>query len=180
MRIVSGIHKGRKLKAPKKLPVRPTTDRAKEALFNILGNQMDLTEARVLDLFSGTGNMAFEFGSRGTESITAVDKNWNCVKFIKATTGELDLPIKAIKTDVFRFLERTQDQYSLIFADPPYDLSVKDFEKIHELVFTRNLLTDNGCLILEHSEFTRLNALSGFEETRDYGHSHFSFYNKTQ
>jgi 16S rRNA (guanine(966)-N(2))-methyltransferase RsmD len=178
MRIVSGKHKGRKLNVPKKLPVRPTTDRAKEALFNILSNRIELTETSVLDLFSGTGNMSYEFGSRGVNSITAVDQSRACINFIKSKAQELDLNITAIKSDVFKYLNRNKTQYPLIFVDPPYALSKRDFEKVHELVFEKNILSEKGLLIIEHSEFLQLDHLSYFEETRDYGHSHFSFFNK--
>ena len=104
MRIISGTYKGRKIVAPAKLPVRPTTDMAKEALFNILNNQYYFDDISVLDLFSGTGNISYEFASRGTEDITAVDDNYGCIKFINSTAENFDMPIKTIKSDVFKFL----------------------------------------------------------------------------
>ena len=107
MRIISGKYKGRRLNPPKKLPVRPTTDMAKEALFNILNNRIYFDELSVLDLFSGTGSISFEFASRGTENITAVDQDYGCVKFINKTTEEFNMPINVIKSDVFKYLEKT-------------------------------------------------------------------------
>src|SRR5210317_606039 len=107
MRIISGTHKGRKIIAPKKLPVRPTTDMAKESLFNILNNQFYFDEISVLDLFAGTGNVSYEFASRGTQHIISVDKDFGCVKFINETSETLNMPIQVIKSDVFKFLEST-------------------------------------------------------------------------
>ena len=103
MRIISGKNKGQRLTAPKKLPVRPTTDMAKEALFNILNNQYHFSEVSVLDLFSGTGNISYEFASRGSENITAVDADYGCIKFITATSTAMDFPIVTIKKDVFQY-----------------------------------------------------------------------------
>ena len=123
MRIVSGRLKGRRLKAPKQLPVRPTTDMAKEALFNILNNQYYFDELSVLDLFAGTGNISYEFASRGTAEITAVDNHYGCINFIKTTSQELDIGVNALKSDVFSFLNATTKSYDIVFADPPYDLN---------------------------------------------------------
>lgn len=176
MRIISGKHKGRRITAPSKLPVRPTTDMAKEALFNILNNQYRLSDLKVLDLFSGTGNLAFEFGSRGAEDITAVDAHFDCVKFIKKTSEDLDLPIMAIKSDVFKFLEKTAIKSDLIFADPPYDFSTDQFGKIAEIIFERKLLNEDGSLIIEHSKHTDLSKFPHFSHSRKYGSSVFSFF----
>ena len=106
MRIISGTHKGRRISPPKKLPVRPTTDRAKESLFNILIHQYAFEGCDVLDLFSGTGSISYEFASRGVASVIAVDQNNACVRFIEATTEALDMPIQAIRAAVLPFLER--------------------------------------------------------------------------
>ena len=105
MRIISGKYKGRKLVAPKKLPVRPTTDMAKEALFNILNNRYYFDEISVLDLFAGTGNISYEFASRGTDNITCVDQNYGCIKYINETAESFEMSINTIKSDVFSFLE---------------------------------------------------------------------------
>ena len=140
MRIISGTYKGRKIIAPAKLPVRPTTDMAKEALFNILNNQYYFDDISVLDLFSGTGNISYEFASRGTEDITAVDDHYACIKFINDTAELFEMPIKTIKSDVFKFLENFGQQYSIIFADPPYDFEVDLFSKMGNLLLLLSFL----------------------------------------
>lgn len=176
MRIVSGIHKGKRLTAPKKLPVRPTTDFAKEALFNILNNHYHFTDLQVLDLFSGTGNISYEFGSRGAEAITAVDAHLECVRYINKTSEELDLPITTVKSDVLKYLSTTNVTADIIFADPPYDFDLDALQKIVEVTFTRNLLKEDGVLIIEHSKKIDLSALQHFSENRKYGNSVFSFF----
>ena len=176
MRIISGKHKGRRITAPSKLPVRPTTDMAKEALFNILNNQYHLSELKVLDLFSGTGNLAFEFGSRGAKDITAVDAHFDCVIFIKKTSEELELPIMAIKSDVYKYLEKGAMKSDLIFADPPYDFTADQFGKIAGIIFDRNLLNEDGALIIEHSKHTDLSQFPHYSHQRKYGSSVFSFF----
>tara|TARA_B100000929_G_scaffold284674_1_gene267248 strand:+ start:47 stop:580 length:534 start_codon:yes stop_codon:yes gene_type:complete len=176
MRIISGTHKGRRIIAPSKLPVRPTTDVAKEALFNILNNYYHISELSILDLFSGTGNIAYEFAARGAEDITSVDAHYDCVKFIKKTSAELGFPITTIKSDVFKYLEKASVKADVIFADPPYDFEDEKFAKITELVFQNELLNANGELIIEHSKHTDLSELKNFRESRKYGSSVFSFF----
>lgn len=176
MRIISGKHKGRRLVAPKNLPVRPTTDMCKESLFNILNNYFNFHGLKVLDLFAGTGNISYEFASRGAGPITSVDGDMGCVNFIKKTATELDLDISIIKSDVFKFLEKSKASYDIIFADPPYDLSQENFEKIIELIFENELLDEEGMLIVEHSKHTKLDNLSNFSFSKSYGGSVFSFY----
>ena len=176
MRIISGTYKGRKIIAPAKLPVRPTTDMAKEALFNILNNQYYFDDISVLDLFSGTGNISYEFASRGTEDITAVDDHYACIKFINDTAELFEMPIKTIKSDVFKFLENFGQQYSIIFADPPYDFEVDLFSKIPQLVFENNLLQEEGLLIIEHSKHTDLSHLAHYSHPKKYGGNMFSFF----
>ncbi|MDX1428070.1 MAG: RsmD family RNA methyltransferase, partial [Salegentibacter mishustinae] len=166
MRIISGTNKGKRLVAPKKLPVRPTTDMAKEALFNILNNNFQFSQLSILDLFSGTGNIAYEFASRGSKEITAVDANYDCVKFIKKTAQELDFNISTIKSDVFKFLEKAYVKADIIFADPPYDFEENEFLKIPQIVFEKNLLNQNGQLIIEHSKHTNLSNFPNFIEAR--------------
>ena len=135
MRIISGQYKGKRLQAPKKLPVRPTTDMAKEALFNILNNEYTFSRISVLDLFAGTGNISYEFASRGTQQITAIDAHYACVSFIKSTAKTLDFNIETIKSDVFSYLEKVKRSTDIIFADPPYDFEKEQFAKIPALVF---------------------------------------------
>ena len=133
MRIISGLYKGRKIVAPKNLPVRPTTDMSKEALFNILNNQYYFDDISVLDLFSGTGNISYEFASRGTENITAVDSHYDCIKFISQTAESFEMLLQTIKSDVFKFLETNKNKYDIIFAAPPYDFDKETFSKIFTL-----------------------------------------------
>ena len=180
MRIISGKYKGRKLVAPKKLPVRPTTDMAKEALFNILNNRYYFDEISVLDLFAGTGNISYEFASRGTDNITCVDQNYGCIKYINETAESFEMSINTIKSDVFSFLENHQQPYTIIFADPPYEFPVEEFAKIPELVFQNNLLEDNGLLILEHSKHTDLSGLAQYSHSKSYGGNMFSFFQLTE
>jgi 16S rRNA (guanine(966)-N(2))-methyltransferase RsmD len=176
-RIISGKYKGRRIRAPKKLPVRPTTDMAKEALFNILTHNFHFSGVRALDLFAGTGNISYELGSRSCPDITAVDGDHGCIRFINQTAIEFDLPIHTIKSDVYKFLERGSKQpYDIIFADPPYDFSAVDFERIAQLCFSQNLLSENGMLIIEHSKHTKLEKVINFDDTRHYGGNAFSFF----
>ncbi|APY07028.1 16S rRNA (guanine(966)-N(2))-methyltransferase RsmD [Winogradskyella sp. J14-2] len=176
MRIITGTFKGRKIVAPSRLPVRPTTDMAKEALFNILNNQYYFDDISVLDLFSGTGNISYEFASRGTEQITAVDDHFGCIKFINTTAEAFEMPITTIKSDVFKFLENNNQQYSIIFADPPYDFNVELFSKIPELIFNNNLLQEEGLLIIEHSKHTELSHMEHYSYSKKYGGNMFSFF----
>ena len=176
MRIISGSHKGKRIQAPKQLSARPTTDMAKEALFNILRNQIYFDNVQVLDLFAGTGNISYEFASRGTAGITAVDRDPKSAAFIARTAKELNFPIKVIKSDVFGFLKKTSSKFDVIFADPPYHIDNEDFIKLIELVFERNLLTEEGMLIVEHSKHTDLSSAINFKESRKYGGSRFSFF----
>ncbi|EZH73863.1 methyltransferase [Aquimarina atlantica] len=176
MRIISGKYKGKRLTAPKKLPVRPTTDMAKEALFNILRNQYNFSQISVLDLFAGTGNISYEFLSRGTEDITAVDAHYACLGYIKSVAKELDAPIETIKSDVYSYLEKVKRKVDIIFADPPYDFTTDQFHKIATLVFENELLNEHGVLIIEHSKHTSLEESPYFSNSRKYGGSVFSFF----
>jgi 16S rRNA (guanine(966)-N(2))-methyltransferase RsmD len=175
MRIISGIHRGRTIRPPKNLPVRPTTDKAKEGLFNILNNRVDFEELDVLDLFCGTGNISFEFVSREVKSVTCVDQNFRCIGFVKSTMKELGQnTAKAFRSDAFKFVESTNQKWNLIFADPPYD-----YPKYHEFVskiLERKLLLVDGILIVEHPAEVNLNTIVGHTETRKYGRVHFSFF----
>jgi 16S rRNA (guanine966-N2)-methyltransferase len=172
MRIISGKYKGKRITTPENLPVRPTTDRAKEALFSILDSRYYFDGKNVLDLFSGTGNIAFEFSSRGAEHITTVDSNNNCVNFIKKTSSDLELNITSLKSDCIKYLESCEKQFNIIFADPPYNFA--EHKKIKEIIFERDLVKKDGCLIIEHDSST------SFEddnvEVRKYGTVHFSIF----
>lgn len=174
MRIIGGIHKGKVIKVAKDLPVRPTTDFAKEGLFNMLANKVDFEGLTVLDLFSGTGHISLEFASRGAKDIVGVDQHFKCVGFLKSISKELGLNINAIKSDVFDFLKKSNSKFDLIFADPPYDL--KEIPDIHKLVFEGGLLNENALLIIEHGQRTKLEDLQGFLQHRKYGNVNFSFF----
>ena len=176
MRIISGKYKGKRLTAPKNLPVRPTTDFAKEDLFNILQNQIDFEEITVLDLFSGTGNISFEFASRGSKIIVSVDAHFGCIKYIQKISEELSFPISAMKMEVNKFLSQTTASFDLIFADPPYDFTVAQIQNIIEKIFDSKLLEEDGMCIIEHSKHNDLSALPNFSEARKYGGSVFSFF----
>jgi 16S rRNA (guanine966-N2)-methyltransferase len=178
MRIISGTQKGRRLNAPKNLPVRPTTDMAKESLFNILNNNYYFEGLQVIDLFSGTGNISFEFASRGVENIISVDKHFGCIKYINEISKEFDFSINTIKSDVYKFIEKTKAQADIIFADPPYNFSDKEFENIATTIFKYELLKDDGLLIIEHSKQTKLNAHVNFSYEKRYGGNVFSFFEK--
>ncbi|MDG1849832.1 MAG: RsmD family RNA methyltransferase [Flavobacteriales bacterium] len=175
MRIISGSHKSKRITAPKNLPVRPTTDMAKESLFNILNNRYYFDEITVLDLFSGTGNISYEFASRGTEQILSVDKNFHCVRFIEETASELGFnAINPIQADVFEFLNKHSQKYDIIFADAPYDM--EGLNEIIQLVFEKKILSDYGMLIIEHPKEQNFEDQINFTEKRRYGNVNFSFF----
>ena len=176
MRIISGKHKGRNLQAPRKLPVRPTKDMAKEGLFNILNNSYYFQDLKVLDLFAGTGNISYEFASRGVGNILAVDMDLGCINYINKISTDLKMGIRTLKSDVFSFLNRNTEQFDVIFADPFYSMGLENFAKLPELVFSNNLLLEEGVLIIEHSKQTNLEHLPYFERSRKYGGSVFSFF----
>lgn len=176
MRIISGKLKGRRLKAPKNLPVRPTTDMAKESLFNILNNLYYFDSISVIDLFAGTGNISFEFASRGTKNIYAIDANFNCIKYIFNTAKELDIDINTYKSDVYKFLDKTSLQADVIFADPPYNFETEKFIKIADTIFEKNLLKEEGVLIIEHSKHTDLSTHKNHSYDKRYGGNVFSFF----
>ena len=177
MRIVSGQHRGRTINPPKNFSARPTTDFAKEALFNIIATNFDVEEITVLDLFSGTGSISFEFASRGCRSVDSVEVSFAHHAFIKKTAQELQLAqLRCYKMNAFAFLSTCRTAYDIIFADPPYDL--EGIEKVHETVFGRQLLKPHGWLILEHSKGKDLSSLAHFKEHRSYGSVNFSVYCK--
>ena len=177
MRIISGTYKGRRLTAPKNLPVRPTTDFAKEALFNILRVRYYFEELTVLDLFSGTGNISFEFASRGVPTITSVDEHHGCIQFINKISQEFEFPITTIKSDVKKYLEKATGKFDIIFADPPYDFTEVALKELSEEIFNNSLLDPEGLLIIEHAKQNDLSSFPHFVEARKYGSSVFSFFN---
>ncbi len=175
MRIISGTHKSRQIHAPKNLPVRPTTDLAKEALFNILVNNFDLTEVTVLDLFAGTGNITYEFSSRGAIGVTCVDIDLKCVNFIRQTAKTFGFDaVLSFRSDAFRYLKNCEIQYDIIFCDPPYEM--QGIDVIPKTVIERNLLKPGGWLVVEHSRENDFSALPGFQQKRKYGKVNFSIF----
>ena len=176
MRIISGKYKSRRITAPKQLPVRPTTDRAKESLFNIINNEYYFDGLKVLDLFAGIGSISFEFASRGATELTSVDANFECTKFITKTAAQLGIDINVITRKVLDFLGTAFQQYDIIFADPPYDYSDEEFVEFIDVIFERQLLSEKGVFILEHSKHTDLSSYPKFQRSRNYGHSVFSWF----
>lgn len=176
MRIISGKHKGRRLQAPKNLPVRPTTDMAKEGLFNVLNNHFYFDAISVIDLFAGTGNISYEFASRGSKQIVSVDENFNCIKYINAVSKELDFNINSFKSDVYAFLEKTTLKADIIFADPPYLFETEKFLQIVDIVFDKEMIANEGLLIIEHSKNTDLSQHKNHSYDKRYGGNVFSFF----
>jgi 16S rRNA (guanine966-N2)-methyltransferase len=177
VRIISGKYKGRIIKAPGSLPARPTTDFAKTAIFNMLGNNFDMEDIIVLDLFAGLGSITYEFASRGAKSVTTVDLNFNSIRFIRETCDKLGISsVRAIKYDAFKFLKGVTEKYDVIFADPPYDM--EESKTLPELVFNNDVLKSGGWFIFEHSEERDYSAFPSFKEKRNYGKVGFSIFQK--
>ncbi len=176
MRIISGKYKGRRFDPPKSFKARPTTDFAKENLFNVLNNSIDWEETTALDLFGGTGGISFELLSRGCPRVVCVEKNFNHASFIEKTKAELKIQseMNLLKMDVFSYLEHSKEQFDLIFADPPYDL--KNFADVPRLVFERDLIKKDGMFILEHSKDYDFSDQSLFDSKRVYGSVNFSIF----
>ncbi|MBL1278648.1 MAG: 16S rRNA (guanine(966)-N(2))-methyltransferase RsmD [Fluviicola sp.] len=176
MRIIRGKYKTRYYKVPKSFPSRPTTDFAKEGLFNILEHQYLDDEMDILDLCAGTGNISIEFLSRECNSVVAVDNNYNCIRYIKSMAAKFGCEDKlhAIKSDVLKFLDKSDKQFDLIFADPPY--AYERHSEIAEMVFAKNKLKKDGLLIIEHGRDTSLENITHFQFMRIYGNVHFSFF----
>lgn len=177
MRIISGEFKGRRFTPPAKhWPTRPTTDVAKEGLFNILQNKIDFEEAKMLDLFGGTGSHCYEFISRGCENATYVDQFYPAVQFVQKIAFELkiDNKIKIVKSDVFKFIDFTNDKFTYIFAGPPYPL--KNLDAIPDVIFNKGLLAENGIFVLEHNPDHNFKNHKNYVEERNYGTTIFSFF----
>lgn len=175
MRIIGGKHGGLRLNPPGNLPVRPTTDIAKEALFNILDNKIDFEAADCLDLFAGTGNVSYELSSRGAPTVLAVDIHFKCVQYIQQTAEKMKMDgLKARKADVLKFISKPSGTYDFIFADPPYDLPT--LPQLANNILASGLLKEDGLLVIEHPSTRQLEDAEGFQETRKYGYSSFSFY----
>ncbi|HMN33494.1 MAG: RsmD family RNA methyltransferase [Chitinophagaceae bacterium] len=175
MRIIGGTHGGRKFHPPTKMPARPTTDIAKEGLFNILQNMIDFSSIRTLDLFGGTGSISYELASRGCEDLTIVEQDQNLVQFIKqnCTTFRFE-NFKVIRSEVFRFINHTQEHFDFIFAGPPYAL--KNIDDIPKIIFEKNLLNENGIFVLEHTPRNNYETFPFFLKSKNYGTTIFSFF----
>lgn len=152
---------------------------AKEGLFNVLDAHYHMSDIRILDLCAGTGNISIEFLSQECGEVIAVDNNYNCVRHMKNVVKELGCEdkITVLKSDILKFLEKVNGQFDIIFADPPYDYAFHS--EIVKLVFERDLLTDNGGLIIEHGRETKLEDITHFQFKRTYGNVHFSFFDYT-
>lgn len=175
MRIISGTYKHRVILPPNNFKARPTTDMAKESLFNILVNTIDFEEVKVLDLFGGTGGISYEFASRGCADITCVELNFNHFKFIKKTADELKFEgMKVVRADVLKYIPTCNEKFDVVFADPPYDLP--QLPQIPQMVFDNNLLNENGIFIMEHSANNNFSELPQFYQHKHYGAVNFSFF----
>jgi len=175
MRIIGGSHAGLRLHPPAVLPVRPTTDIAKEALFNVLQHRRDFEGLYALDLFAGTGNITFELASRGAAHVVAVDMHFKCVQYIKTTAENLKMTaVKAVKANALKFIASCTDGFDFIFADPPYDLP--QLPQLPERIFERGMLKPGALLVLEHASLLKLPEHPNLVERRKYGYSSFSFY----
>lgn len=176
MRIISGIYKRRRFDVPRTFKARPTTDFAKENLFNVLANYLDFDEGlTALDLFAGTGSISIELVSRGCSKVVSIEKEPLHFSFINKILKELNtdkcLPVRG---DAFKFISRTGESFDFIFADPPYELN--GLETIPDLIFQNNLLNDEGIFVLEHGKKSNFDTHPHFIEKRVYGSVNFSFF----
>jgi len=175
MRIISGTYKGRRISAPSNITARPTTDFAKEGLFNLLNNRIDFEDIDVLDLFAGTGGIGIEFVSRGCNSAISIEQNERHCAFIRKVCEDLKIKnLSLMKTDVFRFINSCHSKFDLIFADPPYEL--EELKEIPDIIFKNQLLKEDGLFILEHSSKDSFVAHPNFDDHRNYGNVNFSFF----
>jgi 16S rRNA (guanine(966)-N(2))-methyltransferase RsmD len=175
MRIIGGTYKGRMFHPGKKFKARPTTDIAKEGLFNILENRYEFSTKSILDLFSGTGSISYEFLSRGVEKATMIEKDFMHYRFIQSVINELKITNATIfRADVFKYIEKTGEKFNIIFADPPFDLP--NINEIADAVFNADILADEGLLIVEHPKNVSFSTHEHFKEIRNYGKVNFSFF----
>lgn len=175
MRIIRGRYKGKQIVTPKNLKVRPTTDFAKEAIFNIIENYFNLEECDVLDLYSGTGNISFEFASRGVKSVRAVEQNTSCYKFLSKMQNSMGLEnLSTVRADVSAFLSNIKEKYDIIFADPFYDM--KGVENFPDKIFSKEIMKEEAWLILEHSKKHDFSQHPHFDSVRTYGNVNFTIF----
>jgi 16S rRNA (guanine966-N2)-methyltransferase len=175
MRIISGKFKGRRISAPSNITARPTTDFAKEGLFNLLNNRIDFEGIDVLDLFAGTGGIGVEFVSRDCQSVISIEQNERQCAFIRKVCTELKISnLSLLKMDVFKFLNACHSKFDMIFADPPYEL--KELVDIPQIIFDKKLLKADGLFVLEHSAKNQFDKHPNFIDHRNYGNVNFSFF----
>lgn len=175
MRIISGKYKGKRFTPPDGIPTRPTTDIAKEALFNILNNNISYADTSFLDLFAGSGNISYEMASRGCNNILAIDRFPLCVQFIQKTINDWQIEgMRVLQADVFDVIPNSKEQFSLIFAGPPYGLDILD--EIPDRILEAQRLTKGGILVLEHNQNHNFDEHERFAERRHYGQTNFSFF----
>ena len=178
MRIVSGKHRGRRIDPPANFKARPTTDFAKENLFNVLNNLVDFEELSVLDLFSGTGGVSYEFLSRGCKDLVLVENDFHHFQFIQKCIKDLKETPKTLtlNMDAFKFLKTTERKFDMIFADPPYSLA--DIMSIPDIIFERDILNPDGTFVFEHSSEYDFSQNPHFSQMRKYGSVHFSIFHR--
>ncbi len=176
MRIISGKFGGRKINPPHNMPyTRPTTDIAKEGLFNILQNRVQIEGATTLDLFGGTGCISYELASRGAENLTIVEKDNQMLDFIKKNIDMLKIEnVQIMRMDVFQFLNSCINQYDIIFAGPPYALNTID--DLPRIIVERKLISPEGYFVLEHTPRNNYEKFEGYSFQRNYGSTIFSFF----
>ena len=176
MRIIGGEHGGRKFNPPSKMPyTRPTTDIAKEGLFNILQHNLDFEELKTLDLFGGTGNITYELASRGAKDLTIVEKDVSMYEFIKKTTKELSIEnLKAVKMDVFKFIDQCTEKFDFIFAGPPYALG--NIDDLPKRIFEKQLLNSKAWFVLEHTPRNSYKTFPFYKTERNYGTTVFTIF----
>jgi 16S rRNA (guanine966-N2)-methyltransferase len=180
MRIVGGMFSGRRFSPPTSTPARPTTDIAKEGLFNILENMMDIEDAKTCDLFGGTGSISYELASRGAADLTLIERDLTNINFIKKISTELGIKDKLniIRGDVFKFMKQNTEQYQFIFAGPPYAL--QNIDDIPMLVFEKNMLQPGGIFVLEHTPRNDYQQHPHFTRMKNYGTTVFSFFTQPE
>jgi 16S rRNA (guanine966-N2)-methyltransferase len=180
MRIISGKWGGRRISPPSKMPhTRPTTDIAKEGLFNILQNRISFEGIKTLDLFGGTGAISYELASRGAADITIIEKDPQMHAFIKKNVEMLGMEnTKVLKMDIFNFLNTCTDQFDFIFAGPPYALGTID--EIPKIIVSKKLIAPKGIFVLEHTPRNDYQKFDGFSFMRNYGTTVFSFFGSGQ
>lgn len=179
MRIITGKYKGRHFEIPRSFKARPTTDFAKENIFNVLTGYLDFEDCTALDLFSGTGSISLELVSRGCAHVISVEMDSDHHRFISDCLKKLDTQVCVpLRGDVFRFIKSCKQQFDFIFADPPYAL--KELPQIPSLIFEKNLLKPDGVFVFEHGKDYDFSNDPHFVEHRSYGSVNFSIFRTTE